>query len=204
MTTHGTQFTVTTLVAAASEVLEIAGFRPVPPSATDNWGATIARVFEDPYSIVCVAVYETWDDLSSRWTKDQASLVTLISKHLLRTDAKAWDGYLALLTPSFVPADERPDFVKIQRNTLHLRKLLAGGDELKSVGGVRRTLLPLLPLEEYDALKPRNILDSLPPLLTHYGLDEEPVRIAIEAFQYQRTIIEQLHSFVIKKREDQP
>ena len=204
MMARATQFTVTSLVAVASQVLEDAGYRAVPSSATEIWAASRAMVFEDAHGIVCVAAYETWAQLSSRWTQDQATLVTIISRHLIRTDAKAWDGYLVLLTPSFIPASQRPVSVKIQRNTLHVRKLLSGGDELNSVSDVRRTLLPLLPLDEHYALKPRDLLDSLPPLLTQYGIDEESAQTTIAAFGSQRPVIEELHTLTLKKRELQP
>ena len=134
-----------------------------------QWKAIASRVYEDAYSVVCIAVYETWKELSSGWPQDQSSLVALMSEHFTRTEAKAWDGYLVLFTPSFVPTTERLDEISIQRNTLYLRKLLATGDELRSVDDVRRTLLPLLPLEEYAALEPRNALDALPVLLTSHG-----------------------------------
>ena len=173
MTASSMPFTVTALMAASSQVLESAGFKAVDPSVVGDWRASAARVYEDAYSIVCVAVYETWADLSVRWTEDQAHLVNLISKHFARTEAKAWEGYLALLTPSVVPTADRLNAISIQRDTLHVRKLFADGADLRSLGAVQRTLMALLPLEEQDALEPSNVLDSLPPLLASRGIDEE-------------------------------
>ena len=123
MTSSGTQFTVTTLVAAVGQILEGAGLKAVSSSATGMWKATEVRLYEDAYSVVCIAVYETWTDLWSLWADDQATLVSLISRHFSRTDAKAWDGYLVLLTPSIVPAAARHNAIEIQRNTVHVRKL---------------------------------------------------------------------------------
>ena len=194
MTSGGTQFTVTTLVAAVSEILEEAGFKAVDPSATGTWRATEARLYEDAYSVVCVAIYETWIDLWSLWADDQASLVSLISRHFSRTDAKAWDGYLVLLTPSIVPATEHHNAIDIQRNTVHVRKLFGSGGELQTVDAVRRTLLPLLPIEGEQALQPRNVLDSLPTVLSRHGVDEDASRVAIAAFREQRSIIAELHA----------
>ncbi len=206
MSTGNTPFTITTLIAAAAEILESSDFRTVDPSRTGTWGATEARVYEDAYSVVCVAVYETWAALSSLWPDDQANLVELISKHFTRSEAKAWDGYLVLLTPSVVPATERQEAINIQRNTVHVRKLLAAGDELETVDAVRRTLLPLLPLEIQEAARPSNVLHSLPPLLARHGVDEETSRVAIAAFLEQRPVIEAIHGLVEKKegvnRED--
>ena len=196
MSTSDTPFTITTLIAAAAEILEGPGFRTVDPSATSAWRATEARVYEDAYSVVCVAVYETWAALSSLWADDQANLVELISRTFARTEAKAWDGYLVLLTPSVVPATERQEAINIQRNTVHVRKLLAAGDEIQTVADVRRTLLPLLPLEIEEASRPSNVLLSLPPLLVRYDVDEEISGVAIAAFLEQRPIIEAVHSLV--------
>lgn len=200
MTTSSTPFTVTSLVAAAAEVLESAGFKAVSPSITSAWRATATRVYEDAYSVVCVAVYETWTDLSARWVEDQATLVNLISEYFVRSEPKAWDGYLVLLTPSVVRQIDRLNANSIERNTLHLRKLFADGEELQSISDVRRTLLPLLPLEEYDALVPRNVLDTLPRLLGSHGVDEEAAQVAIRAFREQRPIISEIHAFMTQER----
>jgi hypothetical protein len=192
--------TVTNIAALAGEILEGGGFKAVDPSAVDEWRATTARVYEDRYSIVCVAVYETWSLLSARWVEDQDNLVRLISEYFARTDAKAWDGYLVLFTPSFVPANERLTAVGIQRNTRHVRKLFADGNELGSMDAVRRVLLPLLPLEEHEALQPRNLLDSLVPLLAKNGVGEEAVQLAIAAFLNQRSITAEIHGLIAKRR----
>ena len=204
MTVSNTPLTTTALAAAAERVLEGAGFKAIAPHSIGAWKATATRVYEDAYSIVCVAVYETWADLSSRWLEDQASLVDLISRHFSRTEAKAWDGYLVLLTPSVVPATDRMNASNIRRNTLHLRKLFADGDELRSVDAVRRTLLPLLPLEEHDALETRNVFDTLPSLLASRGVDEEAAKVAIAAFRDQKPIVAEIHAFIMDKRGQQP
>ena len=198
MTTSSTPFTVTTLVAAASQILESAGFRVVNPSVAGKWNATEARVYEDEYSIACVAVYETWADLWNLWADDQATLVGLISQHFSRTEAKAWDGYLVLLTPSFVPDNARHNAVGIQRNTVHVRKLFGSGDVLQTVDAVRRTLLPLLPIEGEQALEQRNVLDSLPLVLARQNVDEDATRVAIAAFREQRSITAEIHAFTTK------
>ena len=201
MKSNNTPFNVTMLVAAASEILEGADFRVASLSPTDTWRATEARVYEDAYSIVCIAVYETWADLWSHWADDQATLVRLISQHFSRTDAKAWEGYLVLLTPSFVPADARHNAVGIQRNTVHVRKLFGAGDELQTVDAVRRALLPLLPIGGDSALEPQNVLDNLPTVLARQGVDEDAARVAIAAFREQRSIIAEIHSFINKGAE---
>ena len=196
MTQSNIPLPVTTLVAAAARVLEDAGFKAISPSTVGAWRATTTRVYEDAYSIVCVAIYETWADLSTLWIDDQASLVDLISIHFSRTEAKAWEGYLVLLTPSVVPESDRASAIRIQRNTLHVRKLFADGNDLRSLAAVRRTLLPLLPLEEHDALEPRNVLDALPSMLASHGIDEQAAKVAIAAYRDQRPIVAEIHAFM--------
>lgn len=203
MTEEREQVTVTSLAGEAARVLEGAGFKVAQQSTTWKWKATAAKVYEDSYSVVCVAVYETWAELSSGWTEDQATLVGLISAHFARSEAKAWDGYLVLFTPSVVPVAEHLTAVGIRRNTLHVRKLFAAGDELWSLASVRRTLLPLLPLDNHETLEARNVLDALPPLLAEHGIDEEAARVAIEAFRGQRPILGDIHGYLTTRREEQ-
>jgi hypothetical protein len=200
----GPLFTATTLVAAASEVLEGAGYRRVGPDREGEWPGAGARVYEDPYSVVALVVYETWADISESWLEAQAALVELISTHFTRGDAKSWEGYLVLLTPSVVPSDARLDAIAIQRNTTHVRKLLATGDELRTIEDVASALLPLLPLEPGHALaEPRSALDLLPELLARRAISEESVRVAIQAFLAQEPVIERLHSRLANSRQEQ-
>ena len=200
MTSDSTHFTLTNLMAEAVEILQGAGFKTVKPSAAGTWKAAEARVFEDEYSIVCIAVYETWSALSSLWRDDQSSLAGLISRHFTRTEAKAWDGYLVLLTPSVVPKNARQEAVDIRRDTTHVRKLLCAGDELGTADVVGRTLLPLLPLESQDVQRVSNVLDTLPPLLASHGVNEEAAKVAVEAFLDERPIIEAIHKRIAKER----
>ena len=198
--TSSSPFTVTNLMAAASEALESAGYRKVALKSLDGWEATLIRVYEDEYSIVCVAIYETWSDLHSRWTFVQANLSDLISENIERTDPKAWDGYLVLLTPSIVPAPEREKAIFIQRDTRHMRKLFADGAELTKIDDVNRVLLPLMPLEERDAILTENVLDKLPHLLAKHGVDQEVAQVAIAAFQAQRPIIPEVNTLISERR----
>ena len=196
MMSSGTPLTFAAIEAEATDVLEQAGFQTVRSVHRGGWEATSARVYEDAYSIVCVAIYDTWRQLSEGWTGDQAVLVDLISKYFARNEPKAWDGYLALFTPSAVPDQERHIAIDIQRNTVHVRKLFADGSELKSTGAVRRTLLPVLPLDEHEALEGGNVLESLPHLLAQYGVSETATQVAIDAFREQRSIAETIHDRV--------
>ena len=124
--TTSSLFTVTNLTAATSEALYGAGFREVSTAALDDWRAAVVRLYEDEYSIVCVAIYETWADLDTHWMLDQANLIDLMSRNIVRTDPKAWEGYLVLLTPSIVPSPEREKAILIQRDTRHGAQAICG------------------------------------------------------------------------------
>ena len=185
-------FTGTSLLAAAGDVLENAGYRLAP--VEDEWPVEGGRVYEDPYSIAAVVVFETWAALAARWMDAQAALVELIGKYFLRSDAKVWEGYLVLLTPSILPLDAHVEATELRRNTQHVRKLLATGDELHGLADVERALLPLLPLSDSEELaEPRSALELVPDLLEAQGVSREAVEAVIDAFVEQAPVVERLH-----------
>lgn len=193
----GIPFTVTALLAEVSRVLERAAYERVSADRAGTWPASGARVYEDPYSVAALIAFETWSDLAANWLSAQAALVELMSTHLSRSDAKAWEGYLVLLTPSVLPSDARLEAADIRRNTTHVRKLLATGEELRNVDDVEQALLPLLPLPSTGGLtEERSALDLLPELVAHRGLSEQAVRTAIEAFLQQQSVVERLHALL--------
>ena len=189
-------FTVTALMATANNILRDADFKVAEVGVASPWRAASARVYEDSYSVVCVAVYETWADLDALWMEDQATLVDLISNRLTRAEAKAWDGYLVLLTPSVVPTTDLLKAVRIQRDTLYVRKLLADGSELGLKNVVGQVLLPLLPLQEYDVLESSDVFETLLSLLTNRGIEQGAAQAATTAFQQQRPIVAAIHEFM--------
>lgn len=187
--------TTTNIMAAVSQILRNGGYTRIDEDSLPSfWSSERIRLFEDPYSIVAVVVYETWKNLSSDWMKAQAALVELISEHVPRDDAKAWDGYLVLLTPSIAPS--QADVAKIRYDTSRVRKIVSTGEELKRLSDVEISLLPLLPFgEEGQAHEEESILDILPGLLAEKGIAEEAVRVIIEAYYEQQPLVERLHNY---------
>ncbi len=186
--------TSTDLIASASAILEAGGYIRIdaakPVSAISD-----ARLYEDPYSVVALIVCETWPELESRWTDAQGALVELMSAHMTSEDAKAWEGYLVLLTPgSTSGSDDSQTVASIRYDTSRVRKLVATGDELKQISDVERTLLPLLPLEAAQAPSDSgSVLDLLPNLLAARGeIDEGAVSAIIDAFIGQKPLVEAL------------
>src|SRR5712692_5915848 len=164
----------TNLLAAADRELVGAGYRRVPERALATWPADNVRVYEDPYCVATIAVYETWSELSTGWLQLQESLVELMSKFWTRSDAKAWDGYIVLLTPGTPGSSVEVE--SIRYNTSRVRKLLATGEDLRRLSDVARVLAPLLPVDQVARASEETALEMLPRLLAQHGIDEQAVR----------------------------
>ncbi|KKK53296.1 hypothetical protein LCGC14_3096200, partial [marine sediment metagenome] len=122
------------------------------------------------------------------------TLVSVLGKHLVRSDAKVWEGYLVLLTPAFVPVDSQTEAAALRSDTQHVRKLLATGEHLRELADVEGALLPLLPLPlPPERVTASSALDMLPQLLEKRNIRRKDVEVVTEAFAAQESIIERLH-----------
>lgn len=186
--------TGTDVLAAASETLISQGYTRVASDIGEQvWGAN-GRLFEDAYGIIGLVVYETWTELSSRWSDAQALLVQVISRHVSSAEAKAWEGYLVLFTPALLPSEARNEADRIRYDTGRVRKLLATGEELQSLSDIQRVLLPLLPLDEPGVSAQESTLSMLPDLLGAKGLSKISVEVLVKAFLEQQPLLERLHA----------
>jgi hypothetical protein len=187
-----TALTATSLSAAAHDVLERAGYKV---AATEGaWQTSWGRVYEDPYSIAAVSVFETWAGLQDQWLTLQSALAGLIAENFAKAEPKAWEGYLVLLTPSIVPTASKAEATDIRRNTQHIRKLVGTGDEITTLRDVDRVLLPLLPLPEAEASDSSvNALSLLPAILSEQGIRRDAVDEVVRAFTSQQPLLERLH-----------
>ena len=190
--------TTTNLLAAASGLLLSGGYQQVHErSVDDRWRASNVRLFEDRFGIVAIVVYETWRDLLSRWPDAQAALVDLISQNVSSNDAKAWEGYLVLLT---LGVGSHSEVNTIRYDTSRVRKLVATGDDLRILADVERALLPLLPLGDVPLVAEQDsALEMLPQLLQRRNIPEEAVRLIVLAFREQQPLLEQLHRYRTNK-----
>lgn len=194
--------TVTELLANATKTLETHGYKRVNLDLTESWQTSNVRLFEDDYGIVAVVVYDTWGDLSANWVDAQASLVELVSKYTTSYDAKSWEGYLVLLTPSPVAKQGRLKLTEIRYDTSRVRKLVATGDDIKTLDDVRQVLLPLLPLQvETINEVGESVLNMLPKLLSNRGLPEKAVETVVDAFLEQRSIVQNLHKYRMENED---
>jgi hypothetical protein len=180
------------LIARTSEVLEQNGYRRV--TVPNDWPSA-SRLFEDPYGIVGVHVYETWRELAEEWTWAQSLMVDLISATIARPEPKTWEGYLVLLTGADVLDDDHQVLVDLRYNTNRLRKLVATGQDIETLDDVRNVLLPLLPLDvPRSESSEAGLLARLADLLEEDGIDRRATETAVDAFIRNQSIMERLHA----------
>jgi hypothetical protein len=177
--------------AEATAVLEGGGYQRF--DAPEAWPAT-ARVFEDPFGIVSLHVYETWQQLIDGWADAQGLLVDLISASVSREEPKAWEGYLVLFTVGRLLDADRQQMVELRYDTNRVRKLVAASEDLDSLADVKTALLPLLPLQlDYPELDEGGLLTRLPELLMQRGIDRDVTETAVRAFSQNESILQSLN-----------
>jgi hypothetical protein len=182
----------TDLIAAASEVLADGGYYRIP-SRFPEWDTPTSRLFEDEYNIVGIVVFDTCGELLRAWPDLQGSLVEVISRHVGLGESKSWDGYLVLMTSGQAPS-ESTEVEAVRYNTARLRKLVATGDELRSLVDVERVLRPLLPFgQERANLSQESAFDLLPRLLAAQGIPQKTTKVLVDAFREQSPLLERLH-----------
>lgn len=179
-------------MAASTAILVGSGYQQIA-GRFSNWDGPTSRLFEDPCNIVGVGVFDTCDDLLRGWTTLQESLVGVISREVGEGEAKASDGYLVLLTPALAASHEE-QVETVRYDTTRLRKLVATGQDLRSVVDVERYLRGLLPLrQEHAELSAESALDMLPALLCKEGIPADTTGELVRAFRAQAPLLERLH-----------
>jgi hypothetical protein len=198
-----TMLTETDVLAAATKVLESGGYHQIKRFPPEQSVPASVRFFEDLYGVVEVVVYETWTQLASSWTDAQALLVELMSKFITRAEAKSWEGYLVLMTPSPVPPAEVDDADRIRYDTSRVRKIVATGSELRTLSDIERSLLPLLPIGAANpaTARPDRILDLLPTALEAKGVPRGAADAILSAFVRHEPLLEQLHQRTVGRNE---
>lgn len=186
-------FTSTTLLASAAELLADSGYRSAGADAGNAWKVSNSRLFEDPYSLAAVVVYDTWKEMLEHWPDAQAALVETMSTRLSKAEPKSWDGYLVLLTPAFPDSNSARDVTAIRYDTTRVRKLIATGEDLQTLEDVRRAILPLLPVLTVAGDRPRDVLDLLIEALAKRGIDRDDVSRLVAAFNGNQPLIKALY-----------
>jgi hypothetical protein len=187
------------ILAEAARVLTTAGYRQVE-SVSGLLASDNARVFEDSYGIVAVLVYDTWESLGSEWPNAQGALVELMSEKVPSVEPKAWEGYLVLLTPGLARSASSTSPQRIRLDTIRVRKLVATGEDLTSLGEVGDALLPLLDLESNAGLDySEDVLQLLPSVIGAQGIDEGVTRTLVDCFRRNEPLLEGLHTHLLDK-----
>ncbi|MDP9223704.1 MAG: hypothetical protein M3P18_07570, partial [Actinomycetota bacterium] len=111
-----------------------------------------------------------------------------------KSNPRAWDGYLVLLCAEEATRLDQELASRIRNDTAHVRKFVAGAQDLQALVDVARVLLPLTPIDlppaahvDRDAL-----LERLPSLLAEGRTDQEVVRQVVEAFRRGEPVMEAL------------
>lgn len=182
------------LMASASTCLTNAKYAEISSAPLDSLETVGGRFFEDEYRVVMLLVFDTWTELRETWPKAQSSLVELMSTNMTKTIDKSWDGYLVLLTLDPCPPSRRAELDEIRYDTFRVRKLVAAGDELRSLADVQLALLPLLPIEAgVVSGGETSALDVLPGLLSEEGIEPEVTERLLSAFRNRSSLIDALH-----------
>jgi hypothetical protein len=187
--------TTTDMLSTARETLLANGFAEVTLYHLDRIDLSNQGLYEDPYSLVAIVVFETWSDLFHEWTEAQASFVELVSEHISRDESKTWDCYLLLWTPDLVPRDKSEERQAIRYDTGRVRKLMASGAEIRELGDISTALLPLLPItESASASTEESVLDRIPAILESNELSQSTIRTVVDAFRKRESLVEALHN----------
>jgi hypothetical protein len=190
---NGEILSETQLLAAAGELLKQGGYREVSSDRLESLKSDKARVYEDQYAIVCLVVFPSWTELRSRWTYVQADFVELLSKYLLRADAKTWDAYLVLLTPA-TALEQWQEAQEIRQDTTRVRKLVGTGEDLRSLGDIATLVSSLLPIGTAEAVtdKTETIWSLVYQSLEKKGVHRDAIQSLVKSYEEQRNIMEAL------------
>ncbi len=190
--TEGAPLTATEILATVTSAMRSGGYSEVD-DLTGNWRDRLARVFEDDYNVVGVVVFDSLGRLLSGWPDFQGELVDLISRGIGKAEAKAWDGYLVLLTPGISSIAQR-EIMEIRRDTRRTRKLVATGDDLRQLADAERVVRSLLPLNVNTTVRDSvSALDLLPDLLAAHDIRPETTANLLDAFTANSPMMPRIH-----------
>lgn len=185
------ELTQSQLESGISEIMQSSGYSEV----RSDVGTVLDRVFEDEYGIVALAVFPDWSSLETRWPDAQGEFVDMLSEVLDRSEPKAWEGYLVLVTLESVTWDASRVLASIRRDINRVRKLVITGAEVPSLSFLSAALLPVLPIESREQEIPSgNLLDALPITLEQATGVEPRVTVSVrDAYLENETLMEAIH-----------
>ncbi len=195
---------VGTLLAGVDVILKAAGATRVPTPDLSGLAGTadgLVAVYEDTQSFVGVASYSSVAALREGWLQAQEDVALLTSNSLASLGAKAWDGYLVLLSTQAIPEREVAAVTAIRANTRRLRKLvIAPSDETTAAtperlsNFLRRELAPLLPLYLPRDRSFQDPVKALPHRLKVPGMTATDIKTVLEAYDAGSPMVVALHT----------
>ncbi len=194
---------VGTLLAGVDVILKAAGATRVPTPDLSGLAGTadgLVAVYEDTQIFVGVASYSSVAALREGWLQAQEDVALLTSNSLASLGAKAWDGYLVLLSTQAIPEREVAAVTAIRANTRRLRKLvIAPSDETTAAtperlsNFLRRELAPLLPLYLPRDGSFQDPVKALPHRLKVPGMTATDIKTVLEAYDAGSPMVVALH-----------
>ena len=201
--THSSPELVGNLLAGVDAILKSAGATRVPTTELSGLAGSaegLVAVYEDTQSFVGVASFTTVPGLREGWLQAQEDLALLTSSSIATLGAKAWDGYLVLLSTQAIPEREVAAVTAIRGNTRRLRKLvIALGDEVSAATPerlsnlLRRELAPLLPLELRRDATYQDPVGALPQRVKVPGMTAFDIKTVLDAYDAGSPMVVALH-----------
>lgn len=195
------------LVSIIDTVLTHAGFDRLASQLT-NRSDWLSNVYEDSLCFVAVSLFSDVDALIRDWQSAQEELTSLLQRYPAHIGAKAWDGYLVLVTPDRLSSLTVAEITAIRSNTKRLRKLvLCDEDTIDSdrksdlIARIARGLSPVLPLTLPTKRHYVNPLGSLADRLKVAGLTSGQIASVVDAYNSGMPIMSALHEVVEIRRE---
>lgn len=173
------------IAAQAEVILRDAGY--------DTWQwpgiHTSVTCFENAAIIGFLHVFDSPEQLLTRWEASQQSVLSRYSTALRAAGAKAWNVYSVFLAPGAASAPQR-EIEQIEENFVLTRKIVRTGIRLHE--DIERALLPLILVKAQTVLSDTNFqlrlterLRDVPPAVLAAFLDnrsaDEVARLLAEA-----------------------
>jgi hypothetical protein len=184
---------VRALLVESRSLLTDGGYKFDEESSITGTLGELCFIAEDAFGVVLVVTYPTWSSLRENWRDAQAALVKLISEKLSKSNPKAWEGYLVILTPA-VSGDERAED-EIRYDTSRVRKIVGTGESIRFISDVRDVLMPLLPLDASEAAALEgagSVLDRLPGMLVERNINRNVAATVVDAFKSDEPLLESI------------
>lgn len=188
------------MIAIVDRILQANGAVRVAVEESQRGDSYLSAAYEDNYSFIGVAYFISMSNLIDHWLDAQEELERLTSRAIVHLGAKAWDGYLVLLTEQPISRLTMASVTAIRSNTRQLRKLVIARDDLAADKGVSlestvgRSLTPLLPLTVPRVASFVDPVSTLPDRLKVVGLSRDDIEAVVIAHSLGLPMIATLHT----------